>query len=492
MAATFFFYDLETSGFDARRDRIMQFAGQRTDLDLNHIGEPVNLLVKLTPEVVPSPDAIMVTGITPGATLQDGLTEREFLQELHETVFTPDTTFMGYNTVRFDDEFMRFTLWRNFYDAYEWQWCDGCSRWDLLDVVRLTRALRPDGIEWPFTDDGKPTNRLELLTKLNGLEHGHAHDALSDVHATISLAKLIKDRQPKLFDWLWKLRGKKAIGEFIQANEAFLYACGKFDGQYQKTTAVAVLDIKAQKGEAQVYDLRHDPTEFLDLSPEQLIERWQYTRDPNAPKRLPVKTLKFNRCPALAPTGFLSEPATQERLGLTPDVVNKHKALLQGHWEFQRNLLRAIELKDAARTATFAGAKSEPDCQLYDGGFLSNEDKTTSRAIRSARPEQIDEFAGKLQDSRLQAILPLYKARNFPERLTENERVAYEDYRRKRLLDGGDDSALGKFFKRLGELADDPTLTEDKRFLLEELQLYGQSIMPIPDESGDDSDEAIN
>ena len=205
---TFFFYDLETSGLNAREDRIMQFAGQRTDLNLNKIGDPVNILVKMTDDTLPSPQAIMVTKITPQSTLADGLTEAEFCQYLTDEIFTENTCVVGYNSVRFDDEFMRHLFWRNFRDPYEWQWADGRSRWDLLDVVRLTRALRPEGINWPVVD-GKATNRLELLTKENGISHEHAHDALSDVEALISVTKLIKEKQPQLYDYLYKIRGKR-------------------------------------------------------------------------------------------------------------------------------------------------------------------------------------------------------------------------------------------------------------------------------------------
>lgn len=161
MHESFFFYDLETSGLNPRTDRIMQFAGIRTDLDFHTIGEPINLLVQLSDDTLPSPDAIMVTGITPHQTRTDGITEREFARFFTEEVATPGTTIIGYNSVRFDDEFIRNALWRNFYEPYTWQWQDGRSRWDVLDVVRLTRALRPDGINWPVTSEGKPTNRLE-------------------------------------------------------------------------------------------------------------------------------------------------------------------------------------------------------------------------------------------------------------------------------------------------------------------------------------------
>jgi exodeoxyribonuclease I len=171
---TFYFYDLETSGFNPRTSRIMQFAGQRTNMDLEPIGEPNNILIKLTDDILPEPDAVLVTGITPQKTLSDGITEYDFLRIFDSEISINDTIFVGFNSVRFDDEFMRFTLYRNYYDSYEWQWKEGRSRWDLLDVARMTRALRPDGIEWPFDTNGKPSNQLGLLTSVNKLNHDNA------------------------------------------------------------------------------------------------------------------------------------------------------------------------------------------------------------------------------------------------------------------------------------------------------------------------------
>src|SRR5579884_1078578 len=187
---TFYFFDLETSGFSCRDDRVMQFAGQRTDMELNPLGEPDNILIKMTPDVLPQPDAVLVHGITPQRTLAEGITEAEFAKYLTSQVCNKDTIMVGYNNLRFDNDFIRFTLWRNFHDAYEWSWKEGCSTWDLLDVVRMTRALRPDGIKWPFAPDGTPSNRLEYMTVVNNLEHVNAHDALSDVQAAIDVARL--------------------------------------------------------------------------------------------------------------------------------------------------------------------------------------------------------------------------------------------------------------------------------------------------------------
>jgi exodeoxyribonuclease-1 len=296
---TFYFYDLETSGFNPRVSRIMQFAGQRTDLDLNPIGEPDNILIKITPDTLPDPDAILVTGITPQATLNDGITEAEFCKYLISDVSTPDTVMVGFNNVRFDDEFLRYTLWRNFYDAYEWHWKDGCSRWDMLDVVRMTRALRPKGIEWPYAPDGKASNRLELLSSVNKLEHESAHDALSDVNATIAVAKLIKYKQPKLFDYLLSLRNKRNVTTLVTKGDPLVYCSGRYPSEYEKTTIAVMVGQHPDKGAALMYDLRVDPDEFTKLSSQKLAELWNaWGKD--APY-FPVKALSYNKCPAIAP-----------------------------------------------------------------------------------------------------------------------------------------------------------------------------------------------
>lgn len=477
MAASFFFYDLETSGFDPRTQRIMQFAGQRTDMHLKPIGEPYNVLIKITPDTVPDPDAILVTGITPQSTLADGVTEAEFLKLFFDEMCVADTIFLGYNTVRFDDEFMRFLLYRNFYDAYEWQWQDGCSRWDLLDIVRMTRALRPDGIEWPFGSDGRPTNRLELLTKLNKLDHFNAHDALSDVHATIAVAKLIQDKQPDLFHYLLKMRDKKEVKKLVEQGQPFVYSSGKYPSEFEKTAVVYGLASHPRKQGALVYDLRHDPDEFVALSPQQLVERWKWTKDETAPKRLPVKTMQFNRCPAVAPLGVLDE-ASQKRIKIDLKVVQQNLAKLKRAEGLVDKLLLALDIMDKEQQTRFVDVAPNVDGQLYDG-FLGDEDKKVARAIRAAEPDQLDEWAEKLHDPRLKELLPLYKARNYPAKLTTEERQTWEAFCKKRLMDGGQSSRLAKFFNRLGELAADPKIAGEKQYLLEELQLYGQSIMPV-------------
>ena len=457
----------------------MQFAGVRTDMDLQPIGEPVNRLIKLNDDVLPEPEAILITGITPQQTLQDGETEAEFLKFFTEEIAQNGTIFVGFNTIRFDDEFMRFLHYRNFYDPYEWQWADNRSKWDLLDVVRMTRALRPDGIKWPFAPDGSPSNRLELLTSVNKLDHQKAHDALSDVYATIAVAKLIREKQPKLFDYLLNVRDKKSIAKLVEGSEPFVYTSGRYDQEFEKTTVVATLAPHPSKaGSTLVYDLRHDPGEWLNLSVTELAERLKYTRDEAAPKALPVKPLQYNHCPAVAPMGVL-DAISQKRLKLDLAIIQKNLSKLKQNIDFAARVAEAFTLNDKARAAEFVDARSSLDVDeaLYDG-FFDTADRNVLRVIRAAAPEDIADIATKFRDGRLRELAPRYKARNFASSLSPEEHEKWEKHRRDTLFAGGESSKLGKYFQKLAEIAQRPGLTVNQRYILEELQLYGQSVMP--------------
>jgi exodeoxyribonuclease I len=469
MPGSFYFFDLETTGFSPRDDRIMQFAGQRTDMDLNPVGQPDNILVKITPDVLPQPDAVLVHGITPQQTLIDGITEAEFVKYLTSQVCTADTIMVGYNNLRFDNEFIRFTLWRNFTDAYEWCWKEGCSTWDLLDVARMTRALRPDGIIWPFAPDGKPSNRLEYLTAVNKLEHANAHDALSDVLAAIDVAKLIKNKQPKLFDYLLKHRSKKMIAPLVGAGQPLVDTSGRYPGEFEKTSIAVMAAQKPDKSGALMYDLRIDPDEFKDLPVAELARRWK-ARGDDAPY-FPVKELKYNRCPAVAPLGVVDD-AAYKRLKLHKELIANHFAKLKRAQGFGDKLLQALEQVWPPRQTGLVDDPQKVDGQLYDS-FIGDADRSKMSVIRAAKPAELDKLGVEFSDGRLKLLLPLYKARNFPKFLDDDEQAAWRGFTASKLS-----PELPVFFKRLEEVAKTPGLDAEKRYLLEELNLYAQSITP--------------
>lgn len=477
MAASFFFYDLETSGVNPRESRIMQFAGQRTDLQLRPIDEPANVLIKLTSDVLPDPDAILLTGITPQATLADGLTEAEFLRYFTDEIALPQTIFVGFNSVRFDDEFMRYLHYRNFFDAYEWQWQDQRSRWDMLDVVRMTRALRPQGIQWPFDAKGKPSNRLELLTSLNKLNHEHAHDALSDVFATIEVARLIRSKQEKLFDYLLAMRDKNKVADLVETGQPFVYTSGQYASQFEKTTVAVKIADHPKNQAALVYDLRFDPEQFRTVSAEELAQKWQFKKDRTEPP-LPVKKLQTNKCPAVAPLGVLDEASCQ-RLQIDLEQIKQNAQVLGTMPDFATKLVKACEILDTQFQNSLFSDERQVDGQLYDG-FINNRDKIVMSALRIAKPEEFENMLDKFEDKRLQALLPLYKARNFPRTLNDTERQSWEVFCQQRLMEGGTRSRMAQFLQRLQDIAAKNSLTSHQGYILEELKLYAESIMPEP------------
>lgn len=477
MAQSLYFYDLETSGLSPKSARIMQFAGQRTDMALKPIGEPNNIIVKITPDILPDPGAILVTGITPQKTLAEGITEAEFLKVFHTEIALADTVFVGFNTVRFDDEFMRYTNYRNFYDPYEWQWSDGRSRWDMMDVARMTRALRPEGIIWPFAPDGTPSNRLELLSSVNKLDHKNAHDALSDVYATIEVAKLLRQKQTKLFEYLLKMRDKKEIEKLVLKSEPFLYTSGRYASEFEKTTvAVAVAPHPSQKGSTYVYDLRFDPSPFKDMKPDALaafMEKYKYEE---GELRLPVKQLQFNRCPAVAPLGVLTDE-NKQRLKINMSDIEQNYSILKAMEDFSDRLQEAIRINEKRRQISFIVDVLDVDSQLYNG-FVNEADKTKMRVVRAASQNELADLHLDFNDARLESLLLLYKARQYPASLSADEQISWQEYCRHILLDGGENSRVQKFALSLQEAAQRKDLTQKQKYLLEELQLYAQSILP--------------
>ena len=438
-------------------------------MELNPIGEPVNILVKMTNDALPNPGAIIVTKITPQKTLEEGYSEAEFCKMITEEIFTPDTIAVGYNNVRFDDEFMRAVLWRSFYDPYEWEWKDGRSRWDMLDVVRMVRALRPDGINWPVTDSGKATNRLELLTKMNGLEHAHAHDALSDVYATIAVAKLIREKQPKMYEFLLRMRDKKEVQKYVnlENKQPVVYTSGRY-GTPSKTTIVVPI-APSRNGNVLVYDLKYNIDELMGgacpkrSSSDTLKGARPSLRSSDDHFRSPaqfypiVKELCYNKCPAVAPLSVLTDENWQA-IGLTPEMVEQNLKAVMAHPEFAEKIRTEDEEK------TFEPAP-EPEQALYDG-FLDDTDRVKVAAVRNADARKLADFHPEFNDERLPELLLHYKGRNYPETLSEKEAEEWEKYRRARL-----EKYLPKFLEELNGIY------EQDDFVAEELKLYLENIL---------------
>lgn len=496
---TFYFYDLETSGFFPKTSRIMQFAGQRADKDLKVLGKPDNILIKMTPDILPDPYAVMVHGITPQKTLKEGISEADFAKYLTSKVFTPDTVMVGYNNIRFDDEFIRYLLWRNFHDAYEWHWKDGRGRWDLLDALRMMRALRPEGIQWPVDSDGKPSNKLELLSKINKLDHDSAHDALSDVKAVIALAQVLMTQQPKLFRYLMNIRDKNKVRVFVTKGDPFVYTSGRYPGNYQKTTIAVMVAGHPEREAALVYDLRVDPERFMRMSAIELARIWQYrpkkyrktermseevTKTPKETKvditisqettieevYFPVKVLSYNRCPAIAPLSVLTGKNIGD-LQIDKDAVNRNFGKIRSDDSFADRLIEALEIIQPKKQTNLVSDELKVDELLYDS-FINSSDKTKLSVIRAASPKDLKDLKLDFADQRLKHLLPIYKARNFPQSLTIQEKAYWQKFKASKL-----EASKGNFARQLEGLKF-RSLTNEQKALLNDLNFYAESVLP--------------
>ena len=465
---SFYWHDYETWGANPAVDRAAQFAGLRTDLDFNPIGEPSVVYARPAQDILPQPGACMVTGISPQQALAKGVPEADFFRFIHTELAQPGTCALGYNSIRFDDEITRYGLYRNFYDPYEREWKNGNSRWDLIDVVRLTRALRPEGINWPEHEPGVTSFRLEELTAANGIEHSGAHDALADVYATIALAKLIKQVQPRLFEYVFTHRSKQSLSKLLNVHSVVpvLHASARYPARLGCIANVLPLAIHPHNRNAiVVYDLRQDPQDLLTLEAEQIRERL-YTRTEDLPagtERIPLKLVHINRASVVVPASTLTD-AVREQWQLDPQREQQHLSLLLAERAGLQDKLAQLY------TEHYGDQARDPDFSLY-GGFLSEEDKQRCTQIRQTQPEALGQKSFAFEDAKLHAMLLRYRARNWPESLGADEQVEWQAFCRQRLTDpvAGGSVVLADYQKELSGMAADTSLTAQQHDLVNQL-----------------------
>lgn len=480
-ATTFYWHDYETFGTDPSRDRAVQFAGLRTDEQLNILGKPLVIYARPADDFLPHPQASLITGITPQEGLEKGLPECEFIAEIHAELAQPGTCGVGYNSLRFDDEVTRYTLYRNFFDPYAREWQNGNSRWDIIDMVRTTCALRPDGIEWPLRADGLPSFRLEDLTAANGIGHAAAHDALSDVHATIAVARLIQQRQPRLYKYILANRDKRSVSAQLDIPnmKPVLHVSGMFGGTRNNIALIVPLAVHpGNKNEVICYDLSADPQSLFEKDAAQLRELlYMRTEDlPEGAQRLGLKSVHINRCPVLL-TAKMADPATAERLGINGDVCRRHLAALRDYaGQNKSSLTKKIQSIYSERSYE---PISDPDRMLYSGGFFSEQDKQVMAQVRGQTPEGLAEGSFVFEDKRLPEMLFRYRARNYPESLDDEERALWEEYRFGRLTEpeSGASLCMEEFHEEIEGLMANGDLSADKLAILERLLEYADSLL---------------
>ena len=474
---TFLWHDYETFGANTRRDRPAQFAGIRTDAELNEIGDPLMIYCRPAPDYLPDPQSCLITGITPQVCLERGLPEHEFAARIEAELAQPGTIGVGYNTIRFDDEITRFMFWRNLMDPYAREWQNQCGRWDLLDVVRMTYALRPEGIHWPKKDDGAPSFRLEHLSKANGLAHEAAHDALSDVRATIGLARLLRQQQPKLFDFALSLHKKDRVATELrlpatrETARPFLHVSGMFPVDRGCLGVMWPLaSHPTNKNELIAWDLGHDPAELALLDVETLRQR-MFTRSADLPEgvaRLPIKTVHLNKSPMVVGNVNTLTAQTAQRWGIDLEAAARHA-----------DVARTLPDMSALWKDVFSRPQEAPldvDQDLY-GGFVGNEDRRRLNRLRALSPAELAHENPGFDDERLAELFWRYRARNFPHTLSEADQERWEQHRVACLMEGqGGALTFDDLFARLDELGGEAD--ERGEEILGAIYEYAESIAP--------------
>lgn len=485
MAASFLFYDLETFGTDPRRNRIAQFAAIRTDSELRQVEEPISLFVRPADDLLPSPGATLVTGITPQRALAEGMPEAEAFAVICEEMARPETCTLGYNSLRFDDEFIRHGLFRNFHDAYEREWRGGNSRWDLLDVFRLAHALRPDGITWPRREDGHASFRLEHLAEANGVREGDAHEALSDVRALISMARLLRRAQPRLWEYALRMRDKRHVAGLLDPVQGgpVLHVSQRFPAS--RLCAAPVLPLAAHpsiSNRVLVFDLGQDPSPLLELDAQAIAARL-YVRSADLPEgveRIALKEVHLNRSPALVPWRHLRREDL-DRLGIDAGEVESRAATLRTAGPALAEKVRQVFALRADPTP------GDVDGGLYDG-FLGDADRRLCAEVRATAPAALGERQFGFRDPRLHELLFRYRARNWPGTLDADERARWDRYRHERLRGGGGlaEHDFARFDAELAQLRSAHAGDPERLTLLDALAEWRQRLdagLPYPAEA---------
>jgi exodeoxyribonuclease-1 len=414
----FVFYDIETSGISQHFDQILQFAAILTDDELREV-ERFEIRSRLQPHVVPSPMALHVTGMSIEDILDPGRPSNyEMITAIRRTIGAwGPATFLGYNSLRFDEEFLRHAFYQNLHPPYLTN-TGGSRRTDVFNIVRAAASLRPGLLAVPETDGGKPTFKLDRLAPANGFAHLNAHDALADVEATIHICRIVRDGAPDLWEAFLRFSSKAAVQEFVRSEEAFVFF--EFFGSRHAANLVTPIGGSVQQPNV-VYclDLACDLESLRTLSPEELSAR--LTRSPK-----PVRRLKVNGSPLLSTLGDAPVEMLQ---GRTIPELNSLAADVRADQAFVDRLIAASEPPEG---------QFEPsphvEQQLYQDGFWSNHDGRLMALFHDSGWEERATIAGALEDQRLRRLARRILYFERPELLSETARSAMaEEINRRRL-----------------------------------------------------------
>ena len=398
MGVTYLFYDLETSGLSKPFDQIQQFAGKRLDSHFNEL-ESCFLEVQILPDVIPSPYATITHQVCLD-TDENRMTERQAVRKIHALINQPETISIGYNTLGFDDEFLRFTFYRNLFTPYTHQYANGCRRMDVFPMVIFYYLYENHALSWPQLQ-GRPTLKLEHIVQENGWLLGRAHHAMNDVDATIQLAKHLEVKNPAMWMYLTgyfdKTIDQQRIRSLPHAFESGLEYCvglmihAKFGASNLYQSIVLALGTHRDFKNQTIW-LRLDRQDIAEMTFEALHQSGQITRKKYAEPGF-----------LLPPTKHYMQYIDVGRM----EIFMKNLAYLRAHIE----ILHAIKI--AACTFRYPTIEQiDLDAGLYDAGFLTHEEQGQCSQLHLARAPEHKKILEKIKNLNLyqQVIRMLWRS----------------------------------------------------------------------------------
>ena len=410
---TYLFYDIETTGRNRCFDQVLQFAAIRTDLALNE-QQRYQFQIKLNCDVTPDPEAILIHRI-PIETMQQGATEVEAIKEIHALLNAPGTISGGYNTLGFDDEVLRFSFHRNLLPPYTHQWANQCGRFDLYPMTQLYYLYHHGCLTWPTKPDGKISLKLEDLNRANQLATGTAHEAMADVEATLSLARLFFlerktwDYTIGFFNKELELKRRETLNTFLETSYgryplALLVGCaGSTDFfQYPALNLGQHLHYKNQ-----TLWLRLDKPELLTATLDTI------------PKTTWVARIKPAEHFLLPLSDRFKQHLTKERLNTTQtnlDCLSQQPALFQAIQHYYRTY-KYPEIPHL-----------DVDADLYVNGFLSRNEEISCAKFHTASLPEKEKICAHFQNPRLKEIATRILGRHYTTALTPSLAKAFHAY----------------------------------------------------------------
>ncbi len=409
---TYLFYDLETTGLNKVFDQVLQFAAIRTDMTFKEI-ERYNIMIKLRPDVIPSPAAMITHRISLKQSMQ-GICEYEAIVQIHRILNQANTISLGYNTATFDDEFLRFCFHRNMLPPYEHQYKNGCSRMDLLPITNIYYLYKREVLIWPEIDK-KPTMKLEHLSTANKLATGQAHNAMVDVEATLELARRFSSKEPNIWHYLEgyfnKATDKKRI-EKIPISFESVACCNRIglmignkygsDNQYQVPVLLIGSSIPYKN---QNIWLRLDLPELRKGIPE---ETWVIRKKYGEP-------------------GIVLPADPQHWDSLSPErqaIVAENKEWLQSHTHLFHQI---IQYHREFRYPKIPNL--DIDAALYQNDFLSSQEQTQCQQFHQASLADKIKLVGTLfEDIQMRQLASRLLCRNYPQNLPRMLTCYFKEY----------------------------------------------------------------